>query len=216
MRLSPRRTTAYTLRLPEGADADQVTELLRRYDPYARLRRRTVKLASTGVGLRGGDLVVPPAEDVLARALRHHLGGSWLVPPPAPGEHQEPLQDLARVFVPRRLLPSELATLLLPLLPGVVIREDRKLDLFWFDDEDSELTISAWIIRDRAKLPLAASALRDSEALYEVGIDDVHGPTPLTAEQTWRIVELLEQKFGGLAVDRYGFHLTGPTDLIPR
>jgi hypothetical protein len=218
--MSPRRTTAYTLRLPDGADADRVTELLQRYDPYARRRRRAIKLAGAGTGttlrLRGEELVVPPADDVLARALRHHLGGSWLVPPPAPGEHQEPLEDLVRVFVPHKLLPAELATLLRPMLPGVAIREDPKLDLFWFEDEDSELTISAWVVRDRAVLPLAASALRDIESLYEVGIDDVQGPTPLTAEETWRIVELLERELGGLSIDRYGFQLTGPADLIPR
>jgi hypothetical protein len=216
MRLSPRRTTAYTLRLPDSANADQVTELLLRYDPYARLRRGTVKLAGTNLKLRGGDLVVPPTEDVLARALRHHLGGSWLVPPPAPGEQQEPLQDLVRVFVPGKLLPAQLATLLRPLLPGVTIREDRKLGLFWFDDEKSALSISARVVRDRTGLPLAVSALRDAGSLYEVGIDDVHGPTPLTAEETWLIVELLQRELGGVPVDRFGFHLASPTDLIPR
>jgi hypothetical protein len=216
MRLSPRRTTAYTLRLPESADADQVTELLQRYDPYARWRRGTVKLAGTNLRLRGGDLVVPPTEDVLARALRHHLGGSWLVPPPAPGAQQEPLQDLVRVFVPRKLLPAQLATLLQPLLPGVTIQEDPKLGLFWFNDEESQLTISAWDVQDRTALPLAVSALRDAKSLYEVGIDDVHGPTPLSAEEAWLIVELLEREFGGIPVDRFGFHLADPSDLLPR
>ncbi|MGI8329977.1 hypothetical protein ACRYCC_08420 [Actinomadura scrupuli] len=224
MRLAPRapgssrRDLAYTLRLPEGADPDRVTELLQRYDPYARRRRRTIKLTGSGatLRLRGAELVVPPAEDVLARALRHHLGGSWLVPPPAPDGDQEPLQDLARVFVPRKLLAAELATLLRPVLPGVAIRDDPKLELFWFDDEDSELTISAWVVRDRALLPPAVNALRDAEAVYEVGIDDVNGPTPVTAGETWRIVELLQRELGGVAVDRYGFRLTGPTDLMPR
>jgi hypothetical protein len=195
---------------------DQVIELLQRYDPYARRTRRTVKLNGTGLRLRGTDLVVPPAEDVLARALGHHLGGSWLVPPPAAEEHQEPLQDLVRVYVPRKLRPADLATLLRPLLPGVVIRDDPKLDLFWFEDEGSELTVSAWVLWNRAALPLAASALRDADWLYEVGIDDVEGPRPHTVEEIWRMVELLERELGGLPVDRYGFRLTSPTDLTAR
>lgn len=211
MRLTPRTRTNYRLQLPQGTPVEELTELLKRYDPRAARRRGRVVAGRLAVGVRTGRVTIKQGDEVLARGLRHHLGGRWLAAPPEPGERDEPLHDLVRVYVPRKLLPAELATVLRPVLAKVAIREDPRLGLFWFDDEDSELTISAWATED---LPPAAVAFEGAEAVYEVGIDDVHGPTAESAEEAWRIARPLERELGGLPVDRYGFRVTGPDDLL--
>ncbi|MGH3389827.1 MAG: hypothetical protein ACRDOO_13230 [Actinomadura sp.] len=217
MRLSPRRRTALpTLEPAPAVGADRVAELLRRYDPDARRRRRGIALKNdVRVACTGGTLTITGQAYRLARGLHHHLGGSWLIAPPAPGEHDEHIEDMLRVYVPRRLLPAEPALLLQPLLPGVTIREDPGLGLFWFNDEASELTISAGPVADRAALPAAVGELRAAADLYECGIDDVHGPTKATAEEGWRIAQVFAV-LGGVPVDRYGFRVTAAADLLPR
>jgi hypothetical protein len=211
MRTSPRRPT---LRPAAEVDADQVAALLRRYDPYARRRRRRITVeGGVRVVCAGTTLTVSGDAHRLARGLRHHLGGTWVVEPPAPGEHDEHIEDMLRVYVPRRLLPAEPAMLLRPFLPGVTVREDPALGLFWFNDERSELTISAWPVPDRAALPAAVGRLRDAADLYECGIDDVQGPTARTAAQAWRIAQAFEA-LDGVPVDRFGFRVTGATDLL--
>ncbi|GAA2109685.1 hypothetical protein [Actinomadura alba] len=223
MRLSTRRRAAVpTLSLPEGVGIDEVERLLRRYDPYARRRRRRITVAGQiSVVCDGETLKVrnrahqPSGAYRLARALHHHLGGTWSVEPPAPGEHDEPIEDMLRVYVPRTLLPVEPATLLRPFLPSVAIREDAALGLFWFIDENSELTVSAREVHaaDRGSLAAALGPLAQSNALYECGIDDVHGPTERTAEQAWRIAEAFAE-MGSVAIDRYGFRVTSGADLM--
>lgn len=213
MRLTPHtRRTAHRLNLPDGTRSEELTALLQRYDPKAVRRRRRIVVADHVVlKVKNGQVRVPPGQEVLARGLHRHLGGQWQVAPPEAGEQDEPLHDLVRVYVARKLLAAELATVLRPALPGVVIREDQRLGLFWFDDEDSELTVSAWATQG---LPPAAAALRDADAVYEVGIDDVHGPTAESAAEAWRIARLLEQELGGVPIDRYGFRVTGAHDLL--
>lgn len=213
MRLTPHsRRTAHRLQLPEGTRSEELTELLQRYDPKAVRRRRRIVVADRVViKLKPGQVSVPQGQEVLARGLHRHLGGHWHVAPPEAGEQDEPLHDLVRVYVARKLLAAELATVLRPALPKVVIREDPKLKLFWFDDEDSELTVSAWVTQE---LPPAAAGLTGAEAVYEVGIDDVHGPTAESAAEAWRITRLLEQELGGVPVDRYGFRVTRADDLL--
>lgn len=225
MRLSTRRGAAVPiLSLPEGVGVDEVEALLRRYDPNARRRRRRITVAGqVSVVCDGETFKVrtraqqPDGAHRLARALHHHLGGTWLVAPPEAGEHDEPIQDMLRVYVPRKLLPVEPAMLLRPFMSGVAIREDAKLGLFWFVDEDSELTASARDVDAAARGSLAAALgpLAQADALYECGIDDVHGPTERTAEQAWRIAESFAE-MGAVAIDRYGFRVTGTSDLMPR
>jgi hypothetical protein len=219
MRISTRRREIVpTLSLPEGVGADEVERLLRRYDPYARRRRRRIRVAGqVTVVCDGETLMVRGGAHRLARAVHHHLGGTWLVAPAAPGEHDEQIEDMLRVYVPRKLLPAEPATLLRPFLPGVAIREDAALGLFWFNDEDSELTISAWDVdaADRGSLAAALGPLAQVEHLYECGIDDVQGPTEQTAEQAWRIALAFEE-MGGVPIDRYGFRVTRASDLLSR
>jgi hypothetical protein len=222
MRLSLRhREPVPTLTPPPGTGVGQVEELLRRYDPYARRRRRRIRVGDeiTVVCAAESLRVFGPAPR-LARALHHHLGGTWRVPPPPPGEHDEPIEDMLRVYVPRGLLPAEPARLLRPFRPGVVIREDPSLGLFWFDDSDdgaSELTISARSVpsAERPSLPPALAPLDQAADLYECGIDDVQGPTEATAEQAWRIAEAF-MEIGGIPIDRYGVRVTGAEDLLPR
>jgi hypothetical protein len=216
MRLNLRnRAPVPTLTLPRGTGVDQVEELLRRYDPYARRRRRRIRVSGgITVSCAAGSLRVLGPAPRLARALHHHLGGTWLVPPPQPGELDEHIEDMLRVYVPRRLLPAEPARLLLPFLPGVAVREDSGLGLFWFNDEDSELTISARSLRPRERASLPALApLSQADGLYECGIDDVHGPTEATAELAWRIAQAFVE-LGGVPVDRYGVRVTAAEDLL--
>src|SRR3954462_15832667 len=129
MRLSPRRREPTpTLKLPPGVDTGRVEELLRRYDPYARRRRHRIRVTGpVTVVYDGHTLTVRGEAPRLARALGHHLGGTWLVAPREPGEPEEQIEDMLRVYVPRRLLPADPATLLRPFLPGVTIREDPGL-----------------------------------------------------------------------------------------
>ncbi|MBC6457579.1 hypothetical protein [Actinomadura sp. HBU206391] len=220
MRLSTRRreTPVPTLQLPEGAGADEVEPLLRRYDPDARRRRRRIRVAGPVTVICDGEtLRVRGGGHRLARGLHHHLGGTWLVAPPEPGEHDEQIEDMLRIYVPRKLLPAEPAMLLRPFLPGVAIREDAALGLFWFNDEDSELTISARDVdaADRGPLAAALGQLAQADALYECGIDDVHGPTEKSAEQAWRIARAFEE-MGGVPIDRYGFRVARASDLLTR
>jgi len=225
MRLPTRRGAAVPiLSLRADVDVDEIKGLLRRYDPNARRRRRRIMVAGqVSVVCDGETLKVrtrahqPDEAHRLARGLHHHLGGTWLSAPPEPGEHDEPIEDMLRVYVPRKLLPVEPATLLRPFMPGVAIREDARLGLFWFVDEDSELTVSARnvVAADRGSLAAALGPLARANALYECGIDDVHGPTERTAEQAWRIAEAFAE-MGAVGIDRYGFRLTGAADLMPR
>jgi hypothetical protein len=217
MRLSPRhRTAPFVLKPAPDAGVDRVEELLRRYDPDARRRRRRITLKNgVRVVCAGGSLTIEGQAHRLARGLRHHLGGSWVVAPPSPGDDDEPIEDMLRIYVPRRFLPAEAALLLQPFLPGVTIQEDRTLRLFWFNDGTSELTISAYPIADRAALPPAVGELREARHLYECGIDDVHGPTPRTAEEGWRVAQSFAE-LGGVPVDRYGFRVNSAADLLPR
>jgi hypothetical protein len=201
------RDKSYVLRRPTG----EVEEVLRRYDPYARRKRTKVK--RLGITVTVDQVTIPLGGEVLARGLRHHLGGTWEAAPPEPGERDEPLQDLIRIFIPGVLLPAALAALLRPELPGVTIREDAGLGLFWFDDPDSELTISAWAVEAGTVLPLTVPA---REPMYEVGIDDVHGPTEATAAQAWQIARVLAAELGGIPVDRYGFRIEAAAELLPR
>lgn len=219
MRLSLRRpsATAATLRPPPGTDLDDVETLLRRYDPCARRRRRVIRVAGqiTVAGGRDGTLTITGDGGRLARGLGVHLGGTWVAEPPPPGEHGEQIEDMLRVYVPRRLVPAEPATLLRPFLPGVTIREDRGLGLFWLNDDDSELTVSVRTVDtpEQASLPPRLGPLRRSPVLYECGIDDVQGPSDETAEQAYGIARAFAE-IGGVAVDRYGFDVTGAADLV--
>ena len=198
-----RKRRGYVLRLPPGVGAEEVARLVER-----RRRRRRVG----PVVVRRGELRIPEGAEMLARGLAHRLGGEWEIPPPAPGEDDETLHDLIRLVVPRKLLPAELAIVLRPLLPGVAIREDERLGLFWFVDEDSELTVSAWTLN----VTVPKRLMPDVPDLYEMGIDDVHGPTPETAAEAFRIAELVERELGGVAIDRFGFRVTEARDLMPR
>jgi hypothetical protein len=203
---------------PPGTGVDEVEELLRRYDPYARRRRRRIRVTGEITVVCGTEhLRVVGAAPRLARALHHHLGGTWLVPPPLPGEHDEHIEDMLRVYVPRPLLPAEPARLLRPFLPGVAIQEDPGLGLFWFNDEGSELTISARSVppAGRASLAPVLAPLSQADGLYECGIDDVWGPTEATAGQAWRIAEAFTE-IGGVPIDRYGVRVTEAEDLLPR
>jgi hypothetical protein len=167
--------------------------LLRRYDPKVRRRFRTY-LLSNGARVRGRRVV---GDERLARGLRHHLEG-------VAGE-PELLEDLVRVFVGGRLLPAELA-LALPL--DVVIREDSELGLFWFENDDPELTISAQEVRE------APLVLDGTGEAYVCGIDTPRGPSAGAVERAWRIADGLAREVGGTAVDRYGFRVAGPGDLV--
>src|SRR5512139_1251687 len=204
-----------SLLLPEHVTVDDVERLLRRYDPNLVRRRGRMRAAggSVSVRVRRGTLWID-GDDRVARGIRHHLGGEWKVAPPPPGPHDEPVEDMLRVYVARALLPAEIATLLKAVRPGVVIRQDRKLDLFWFDDPDSVLNVSAWTIDGGAAGPVVLGRMRTPGALFEVGVDDVDGPTPESAAEAWRVAAELVTAFGGVPVDRYGFRVTGPGDLL--
>lgn len=171
--------------LLEPAEGVAVEDVLRRYDPGVRLLRRGRFVLAGGVVVarrRGGLGVM--GDPRVARGIGRHLGGRWIVAPPPPGERDEPLEDMLRVYVPRKLVPAEVAMVLQEVLVGVVIREDPRLGLFWFEDEGSELTVSAWGVESGP--PVVGGP---HEVLYECGIDDVHGPTVESAEQAWRIAQ---------------------------
>jgi hypothetical protein len=167
--------------------------LLRRYDPKVQRRFRTY-LLSNGARVRGGRVV---GDERLARGLRHHLEGEAGEP--------ERLEDLVRVFVPGGLLPAQVAVAL-PM--DVVIREDVQLGLFWFDNADPELTISAQQARE---MPLVLDGVAEA---YVCGIDAPHGPSKEAVERAWRMADALAREVGGVPVDRYGFRVTGPDDLV--
>lgn len=208
MRLTPRRDVPL-LELPVDVP---VEELLRRYDPGLRRRRGRFVLSGDVVVTRRRGALTVAGSDRVARGIGRHLGGRWRQPPAGPGERDEPIEDMLRVYVPRKLVPADLAALLQPVLPGVAIREDPKLGLFWFDDEDSELTVSAWAVQAGTAVPPVVGG--PHEALYECGVDDVHGPTEESARQAWQIGEALREGVGGIPVDRYGFLVGESGDLF--
>ncbi|MEU5876029.1 hypothetical protein [Spirillospora sp. NPDC047279] len=164
---------------------------LRRYDPLVKRRPWGWRLSNGAFVSRNGSV---KGDDRLARGLVRASG-------------EEALEDLIRVFVPGVLLPAELATLLQGLLPAVVIREDPDLGLFWFDNDDPDLTVSAHEVR--GELPPAVAA---TGRFYVCGIDDARGPSPESAERAFRIAEAI----GGTAVDRYGFRVTEVTQITKR
>lgn len=206
--------TQPVLVLPSGVGVDDVESLLRRYDPeLVRRRSRLRVVGDARVQMRRGMLRVM-GDDRLARGIGRHLGGDWQVAPAAPTDEEEPIEDMLRVYVPHPLLPAELATLLEPVRQNVRIREDPNLaNLFWFDDDDSPLNVSAWAVTGG---PAALGRMRESAALFECGIDDVTGPDKESAAEAWEIATLLEDRFGAVAVDRYGFRVTCAEDLLPR
>jgi hypothetical protein len=136
-------------------------------------------------------------DERLARGIAHHLRGEQGGP--------EALEDLVRVFVPGRLLPAELASAL-PM--DVAIREDAALGLFWFDNDDPELTVCAHAAEE---IPLV---LGGADEAYVCGIDAPEGASAGTARRAWGIAEGLVTQVGGVVVDRYGFRARGPDDLM--
>jgi hypothetical protein len=136
-------------------------------------------------------------DERLARGLRHHLQGEAGGP--------EALEELVRLFVRGRMLPSELA-LSLPL--DVAIREDAELGLFWFDNDDPDLAICAHPVED---VPLVLDG--DGEA-YVCAIDAPQGASDEVVRRAWEMAEALAAQVGGVVVDRYGFRAGGPGDLM--
>ncbi|KAB2348466.1 hypothetical protein [Actinomadura rudentiformis] len=133
-------------------------------------------------------------DELLQRGLDHHLRGVV----------EDDLEDLLRVFLAGVLLPAELALALD--LPGVVIREDRGLGLFWFDNDDPDLTVTA---QAATEVPLAV-ALRPP--IYVVGIDDARGASEESATRAFELARGL----GGTIVDRYGFLVTEVSQVTKR
>ncbi|MFD0856552.1 hypothetical protein ACFQ07_30220, partial [Actinomadura adrarensis] len=144
--------------------------LLRRYDPKVKRRFRTY-LLSNGARVRGKRVI---GDERLARGLAHHLEGRSGEP--------ESLEDLVRVFVAGRLLPAELA-LALPL--DVVIREDAGLGLFWFENDDPDLTVCAHEVRE---VPLL---LEGVDEVYVCGIDAPQGTSREAVDRAWGLADAL-------------------------
>lgn len=100
---------AYVLQTPDGVTVEHVDGLLRRFDPRLRRRWGGRFLLAGGVAARWrrGSVSVAGSARV-ARGLAWHLGGRWQVAPPEPGEGDEQIEDMLRIYVPGKLVPAEL------------------------------------------------------------------------------------------------------------